>query len=186
MKYKTLKALPWIDVGTVFEYNKDIITGQYGVTLVNWDTIGWLLDFLNWFGIDNDFFEPLSEKVKIVPEEDDDLYLITSSGFVRECFYSGMKKSFDQWNWRWTREEAEKEVAKRAAIERVRQYIVSNGLLEEDKWNMYCVIQTYNDMIEPNNIIPASSVYTPYGRLKYTNLTQFIEDCREDLLTIHS
>ena len=57
MKYKTLKDLPNIKAGTVFEYNKDIITGQYWVTLVEWDNIGWLLEFVEWFWLDNDFFE---------------------------------------------------------------------------------------------------------------------------------
>ena len=73
MKYKTLKALPWIEVGTVFEYNKDIITGQYWVTLVEWDTIGWLLDFINWFGIDNDFFEKVEDNTKAIPKSDKDI-----------------------------------------------------------------------------------------------------------------
>ena len=46
-------------------------------------------------------------------------------------------QTLDQGNWRWTREEAELEIKRRAAIERVRRYIVSNDLLEEDKDKQY-------------------------------------------------
>jgi len=187
MKYKTLKALPNIKAGTVFEYNKDIITGQYWVTLVEWDNIGWLLEFVEWFWLDNDFFEKVEEKRKAVPVAHDEIYIISHTWFISSCEYwiTVGEYTINQWNWRWTQEEAELEVKKRAAIERVRRYIVSNGLLEDDKSHIYTIIY-YEDKIKNTSVYGCESYYSPYGRIKNTDITQFIEDCREDLLIIHS
>lgn len=185
MKYKTLKALPWIEVGTVFEYNKDIITGQYGVTLIEWDNIWWLLDFINWFGIDNDFFEEVEEKRKSEPWYRENYYIIWTNWKVWECRKPGEEEEINQWNWRWTREEAEAEVVKRAAIERVRRYLVDNDLLKDNSSGKHIVIYLSNDKLY-SCAYNTTYFYSPYGRLKNICLKQFIEDCREDLITIHS
>jgi len=59
MKYKLLKPLPGIEVGTICEYHKD---DTEWVSLIEWSTIAWLLDFIQWFWLNNDFFEPIVEK----------------------------------------------------------------------------------------------------------------------------
>ena len=186
MKYKTLKALPWIEVGTVFEYNKDIITGQYWVTLVEWDNIGWLFEFVEWFWLDNDFFEKVEEnKIKSFPTASDWFYEIKSYWEIEWVYAHHDDWALYQWNWRWTHEEAKKEVAKRAAIERVRRYIVSNNLLKDESSDRYTIIYLCGGNLESCHY-ETTRFYSPYGRIKDTDLTQFIEDCREDLLLIHS
>ena len=189
MKYKTIKALPWIKVGTVFEYNKDIITGQYWVTLVEWDAIWWLLDFINWFGIDNDFFEKVDEKRKAVPDYDEEYWSVCGSWeiLITKNVNNDLDiKYINQWNWKWTEEEAVLEIKKRAAIERVRRYIVENDLLEEDKDKPYNNVRFAYWKLQTYPVSGDFIYYSPYSHLKDTDLTQFIEDCREDLLIIHS
>ena len=94
--------------------------------------------------------------------------------------------TINQGNWRWTEEEAELEARKRAASERVRRYLVRNDLLEEDKRQQYQAVYTSCGDLMVYESRYNESYYSPYGRIKDTDLTQFIEDCREDLLMIHS
>ena len=95
--------------------------------------------------------------------------------------------TINQGNWRWTEEEAELEARKRAAIERVRRYLVRNDLLEEDEGEIYKTIYVYRQSKLIEGLCPIGYYYySPYGRIKDIDLTQLLEDCREDLLMIHS
>jgi hypothetical protein len=123
-----------------------------------------------------------------VPHYKDIFYVIGNAWSVRECTLEWDERAVAQWNWRWTREEAEAEVAKRAAIERVRRYLVNNDLIEEDRSNPYEVLFYHSSSWFKTMSVDIGSTlfYSPYGRIKDTDLTQFLEDCREDLLLIHS
>lgn len=59
-KYKLLKELPWIEAWTEFTYNES--DWMWWAYLVWWKTIWWLLDFIKWFWISNDFFEEITLK----------------------------------------------------------------------------------------------------------------------------
>ncbi len=184
MKYILKQDLPTFKAGT----EAWISEGGHLVTLVNGEMLiiyvgSTLAKFPN---ILTEWFEAIPEKQKAVPTGEELHYWIDECGGVHsteQCH----DDELSQWNWRWTREEAEAEVKKRAAIERVRRYLVRNDLLEEDKEEIYKTIYAYRSsvlMVGLHSIGP--SYYSPYGRIKYTDLTQLLRDCREDLLLIHS
>jgi hypothetical protein len=122
-----------------------------------------------------------------VPALNDNIYLVSDTWGIRNWQYGIIAGSAiaSQGNWRWTQEEAEAEVAKRAAIERVRRYLVENDLLEEDKEKWYLGIYIYKNKFDIDYNKHASR-YSPYGRIKIVSIAEFIDDCREDLLLIHS
>lgn len=184
MRYVLNKDLPKFKAGTEAWLSKrgNLLTKEGNKEITMYDHSA-LAKFPN---ILSEWFTPVEER-KIVPDEWDKYYIINYYWDI-DCMTSMTWWQYQilyQGSWRWTREEAEKEVVKRAAIERVRRYIVSNGLLEEDKSHMYIVIY-YQGKIKYTSVYGDEHYYSPYGRLKDTYLTQFIEDCREDLLLIHT
>ncbi len=180
MKYVLNKDLPTFKAGTEAWLSE----GGHLVTLVNGEMLiiyvgSTLAKFPN---ILTEWFEPIPEKRKAVPEGDDTYYAIFGGWDVSQtCGYSHF---ISQGNWRWTQEEAEAELVKRAAIERVRRYLVRNDLLEEDKTNIHIVVHSCAGILGISNY-SWQSHYVPYGRIRCTDITQFLEDCREDLLLIH-
>ena len=69
--------------------------------------------------------------------------------------------TINQGNWRWTEEEAELEIRKRAAIERVRRYLVSNDLIEEDK-SKTCIYIVWNPLRQEITF-DAYNTFRPYS-----------------------
>lgn len=184
MKYILNKDLPTFKAGTEAWLSKrgNLLTKIDGkeITMYSHSTLAKFPNILT------EWFEPIEEKRKAVPDVWDNYFVIPSYWEVSLVVNSKHSTpTINQGNWRWTQEEAELEVKKRAAIERVRRYLVSNDLLEEDEKKDY-----YHLYLHEVSILPFSSksykFYSPYGRIKYTNLDMFIEDCREDLLMIHS
>lgn len=185
MKYLLTKDLPTFKAGTIAQLsqNDNLVTKIDGKTIVMY-AASTLAKFPN---ILTEWFEPIEEKRKVVPDMWEEYFLIASYWEVKLFINSGYSTpTINQGNWRWTREEAELEVKKSAAIERVRRYLVSNDLLEEDNNKEYQYLYTYNGNIRMHTSIKNTSYFSPYGRLKNVNLQQFLEDCREDLLLIHS
>lgn len=184
MKYVLNKDLPTFKAGTEAWLSKrgNLLTKEDNkeITMYNHSTLAKFPNILT------EWFTPVEEKRKAVPDVGEKFFEICNSGELLvdtlEARYN--ERVIDQGNWRWTQEEAELEVKKRAAIERVRRYLVENDLLEEDKSHMYIVIY-YQGKIKYTSVYGDEHYYSPYGRLKDTDLTQFIEDCRVDLLMIH-
>ena len=117
MKYKLLKPLPGIKKGLIFEYHKD---DTEWVKLIEWSTITWLLDFIQWFGIDNDFFEPIVEKKTYDDlKKGDRIYLINYTGSINERYLENDCRS----ETFLTRQEAEDEHARRELAVRKDRFI---------------------------------------------------------------
>ena len=117
MKYKLLKPLPWIKEGTICEYHKD---DTEWVSLIEWSTIAWLLDFIQWFWLNNDFFEPIVEKKTYDDlKEGDRIYLINYTGFINERYFENDCRS----ETFLTRQEAEDEHARRELAVRKDRFI---------------------------------------------------------------
>lgn len=181
MKYTLVKPLPWIDIGTMYPVN-DPCTEQEAK----------LFNFATQFWTDNDFFEKVIEKKKVRPEEWDRYFSISTFWDVYSTTINTNSNIQDisQWNWRWTREEAEKEVRKREAIEKCRQYLVENDMLLIDK-EIYKFVKNIVTYDISNNRLSLDSnhwyiPYSPYWHLStWKNCNKFIEDMKEELLLIH-
>ena len=188
MKYKLLKDLPTYPAGTECHLSKkwNLVSTEDGLVIYAKSTLDKFPNILT------DWFEPIPEKVKpkAVPEDGDGYYYINPRwdiSYDNKC--SDIQSVIDQWHWRWTSEEAEQEVAKRAAIERVRRYLVENDLLETDmtKWYYTVVyIDNMHQLLSQEFNSNSVFVYSPYGRIKNTSTKQFLKDCRDDLLLVHS
>lgn len=186
MKYILKHDLPTFKAGTEAWLSKrgNLLTkeGNTEITMYNHSTLAKFPNILT------EWFTPVEEKRKVVPDIDEHFWIIYSDWGC--CITANIdaytQRAIDQGNWRWTQEEAELEVKKRAAIERVRRYLVSNDLLQEDKSKPYYTVYTKDGNLgaygSPNN----ESYYSPYGRIKNTDIDTFLEDCQEDLLLIHS
>ena len=191
MKYLLKKDLPTIKAGTEFEYKHNILTGSYWVELVKWDTIGWLLDFINGFGIDNDFFEPIPESKVWKPKRWDKYSTVHSDGTVNSCnWYNHGEDNirFKMWNIYKTEEEAIKARDKQLAIVRLKNYIIENWIWMNDKdvaeWRCNISIQ-YHDW-EFIAHASHSISYSPFWYLQsFDCAKQFIKDCEKDLLLIY-
>lgn len=195
MKYLLKKDLPKVKAGTEFEYKHNIFTGSYWVELVKWDTIGWILDFINGFGIDNDFFEPIKES-KVWKPDNWDGYFYLESEWIIETFWwednSIDNNHYDFWNVYKTEAEAIKARDKQLAVVRCRNYLIDNDMLLSDEEVMNP--NTYKYYIY-NNIVNNTLEYTWYTyTLSYSpfwyinseeNAEKFIQDCEKDLLLIH-
>ena len=194
MKYLLKKDLPTIKAGTEFEYKHNILTGSYWVELVKWDTIGWLLDFINGFGIDNDFFEPIPESKVWKPKRWDKYSTVHSDGTVNSCnWYNHGEDNirFKMWNVYKTEEEAIKARDKQLAIVRCRNYLIERDMLlsdEEVDSNKAKAI-VYYDL--RNRILDTTSCfytkyYSPFWYINSKqNADKFIKDCEKDLLLIY-
>lgn len=181
MQYVLKKDLPTYKAGTPCHISAEgnLVDTQNGIVLYRKSTLQKFPNILT------EWFEPIW--VKVVPKDKENHYQIYASGMILFAGNSSQKNTdiINQGNWRWTKEEAEAEVAKRAAIERVRRYLVENDLLETDKTKVYKVLHVCNNKVQ-QDIASLSSFYSPYGRIKRTYINQFLEDCRADLLLIHS
>lgn len=110
MKYKLLKDLPWISAGTIFAYKK---ADSFWVELVNGTTVGGLLKFIKWFGIDNDFFEPIVEKKRFEDlREGDTIYFIGTNWHIASAEFSSEHVKSEVFS---TRKDAEMEALRREA-----------------------------------------------------------------------
>ena len=195
MKYLLKKDLPTIKAGTEFEYKHNILTGSYWVELVKWDTIGWLLDFINGFGIDNDFFEPIPESKVWKPKRWDKYSTVHSDGTVNSCnWYNHGEDNirFKMWNIYKTEEEAIKARDKQLAVVRCKNYLLENDMLlsyeEAMSPNTY-KYYVYNNIV--NNTLEYywytyTLSYSPFWYINsQENAKQFIKDCEKDLLLIY-
>lgn len=184
MKYVLNKDLPTFKAGTLATFNNWIFKSEDWKVIAHFSAT----DLATHPNILTEWFTSVEEKRKVVPVAPDEIYIISHTWYISVCKYwtSVGEGTIGQGNWRWTQEEAELEVKKRAAIERVRRYLVQNDLLEEDKNKPYFIFFTKWDIIFAGKVPGEDSYYSPYGRIKNTDLTQFLEDCREDLLIIHS
>lgn len=187
MKYVLKQDLPTFKAGTEAWLSKrgNLLTKIDGkeITMYSHSTLTKFPSILT------EWFTPVEEKREVVPVVPDKIYTISATWYVGESEYghSVGELTINQGNWRWTQEEAELEVRKRAAIERVRRYLVRNDLLEEDEDEIYKTIYVYKPSKLIECLCPIGySYYSPYGRVKGTDLNKFLYDCREDLLLIHS
>ena len=185
MKYVLNKDLPTFKAGTEAWLSKrgNLLTKVDGkeITMYNHSTLAKFPNILT------EWFTPVEEKRKVVPVVPDDIYIISHTWYIGVCEYwtTVGEYTINQGNWRWTREEAEAEVKKRAAIERVRRYLCERNMLSTDHNEIYYLVRNNNGTIESEEN-KWYLYYSPYGRIKNTDLTQFLEDCQEDLLIIHS
>lgn len=183
MKYILNKDLPTFKAGTLATFNNWIFKSEDWKVIAHFSAT----DLGTHPNILTEWFEPIPEKRKPVPVVPDTVYSIAANWLIAMTEYglSIWEQTVNQGNWRWTLEEAEAEVKKRAAIERVRRYLVENDLIEEDKTKFcyYIYVEDWNIWCESRWVC---KFYSPYGRIKYINIANFIDDCRADLLLIHS
>lgn len=184
MKYLLKKDLPIHKAGTPCHLSSkwNLVATEDGIVVYEKSTLAKFPNILT------EWFEVVPEKRNAVPALNDNIYLVTDTWGIRHWQYGIIAGSAiaNQGNWRWTQKEAEAEVKKRAAIERVRRYIVSNDLLEENKRKDYRIVYTRNGNVRIETILYDVFYYSPYGRIKNKDNPKFLEDCREDLLIIHS
>lgn len=177
MKYRLLKPLPWIEVGTIYDSTtEDPVTKEEADIEL----------FVRCFWTNNDFFEPIKESKWWEPKEWWEYY----------DFYG--EEEFNNTTWdiiaisAWlafkTKEEAEKQLKLMQAITRCRKYLVDRDMLLDDlTWRSYLYTIIYHQYKCELSIdwFPYI-IYSPYWYINSTdNAKKFIEDCQEDLLLIH-
>ena len=124
-------------------------------------------------------------EVKIRPFMGETYFDINASGMVaKETFELDMDK--DIWNLGngfFTKEEAQKELAKRQAIQRVKDYILENGMYWEPDWNDDNLKYNfyYEDKVEIDYGIQCKR-YSPIGYLESEeHAEKVLKDNEEDL-----
>lgn len=181
MKYRLLKPLPWIEVGTIYDTNVN------GVTKQDID----LEFFVRNFWSDNDFFEPIKEPKYFEPEEGEYYYDIHSA-YDKNWWYDCDDVNISTWLAFKTKEEAEKQLKFMQAITRCKRYLVENDmLLSDDDVMDISVAKNSVYYLVHNQSFHSSSWkvcqdYSPYGYINSEeNAEKFIKDCEEDLKLIH-
>lgn len=166
MKYRLLKPLPWIEVGTIYDSTKE----EADIEL-----------FVRCFWTNNDFFEPIKESKWWEPKEWWEYY-----DFYGEEEFNNTKwdvTNISAWLAFKTKEEAEKQLKLMQAITRCKRYLVENDFISISNWYLVCI--NNNSILETYSTVWIS-IYTPYGYINSkTNCDKFIKDCQEDLLLIH-
>jgi len=183
MKYVLNKDLPTFKAGILATFHNWIFKSEDWKIITHFSAT----DLATHPKIFTEWFTPTEEKRKAVPDDWESYCRINTDGstsIITDLNPYNWQVN-NQGNWRWTQEEAELEVKKRAAIERVRRYLVRNDLLEEDKEKSYIIIYLNKWNIDFSSYW-IHNRYSPYGRIKNTDLTQFVRDCRADLILIHS
>ena len=180
--YKLLKDLPRAKAGEVV-----IITNAHSNT-------AWILKINKWnedetqrprlaFIHKNDiseWLEEIPEKQKTIwnLEEWDDFYFIINSSIleniVTDC--EDFKDYLKEWNVFLTKKEAEQELEKRQAIQRIKKYCHENGIINKE-FKLYEHNYTiYYDSLDKN-------FFTEYSEISYftNNLWYFksYEDCKK-------
>ena len=181
MKYKLVKPLPWLEVGTIYDTNVN------GVTKQDID----LEFFVRNFWTDNDFFESIKESKWWDPEEGEYYYDIHSE-YGKHWWYDCDDVNISAWLAFKTKEEAEKQLKLMQAITRCRKYLVEHDMLltseealSDDGIQYKYILYSYWDNI---GIMRCDNViyYSPYWYINSrTNAEKFLKDCEEDLKLIH-
>lgn len=174
MKYKLLKPLPWIEVGTIFDDERDI---NLSITM---DLLR-LDSFVKAFWTDNDFFEYVEEK-----------YWIPRPSDICYDLYGDIFNQWIMWVLAWlafkTKEEAEKQLRLMQAITRCRKYLVDNDFLITDNilFNHRFTVSKIRQWIFLVEWHSLNVVYSPYWYINSKeNADKFIKDCEKDLKIIH-
>ncbi len=177
IKYRLLKPLPWIEVGTIYDTNVN------GVTKQDID----LEFFVRNFWTDNDFFEPIKESKYWEPEEGE-YYSDIGGEYGKNLWYDCDDVNISTWLAFKTKEEAEKQLKLMQAITRCKRYLVENDMLLSDSyWKTYLYTIMYNQYTCEICVdwFPYI-IYSPYGHINSReNAKKFMKDCEEDLKLIH-
>lgn len=129
-------------------------------------------------------------KVKVRPNEDDK-YWFTNNYYIDTLIWENDEMDNHYWNSGsgfFTEEEAEKELAKRRAIQKIKDYIKENGMYWEPDWNnngneKYFFIY-HSGETQIHNCF-SIKYYSPIGYLKSRgDAEKVLEDNKEDLLLI--
>lgn len=182
MKYRLLKSLPWIEVGTIYDSSKED-------PMTKWEAD--LEMFARNFWTNNDFFEPIKESKYWEPEEGEYYYDIHSE-YGKHWWYDCDDVNISAWLAFKTKEEAEKQLKFMQAITRCRKYLVENDmLLSDDEVMDISVAKNSVYYLVHNQSFHFSSWkytqdYSPYGYINSEeNAEKFMKDCEEDLKLIH-
>jgi hypothetical protein len=124
-------------------------------------------------------------QVKLRPTMEEKYWAITG-GEVGSFYFDGGLIDNNIWNAGngfFTKEEAQKELAKRQAIQRVKDYILENGMYWEPDWNDDNLKYNfyYEDKVEIDYGIQCKR-YSPIGYLESEeHAEKVLEDNKEDL-----
>lgn len=127
-------------------------------------------------------------QVKMRLNEGDKYWVLDSDGNIFEKKYMRIV-GYDDGVWNsgngfFTKEEAQKELAKRQAIQRVKDYIIENGMYWEPDWNSHNLkynFYYYVDKVAIDNWIEYK-IYSPIGYLKSEeDAEKVLKDNKEDL-----
>lgn len=182
MKYRLLKPLPWIEVGTIYDSTtEDPVTKEEADIEL----------FVRCFWTNNDFFEPIKESKYWEPEEWEYYYDI-GGVYDKNWWYDCDDVNISTWLAFKTKEEAEKQFKLMQAITRCKRYLVERDMLltseealSDDGSQYKYVLYRYWDNIEITWCDNAL-YYSPYWHINSrTNADKFIKDCEEDLKLIH-
>ena len=130
-------------------------------------------------------------KRKLRPEYGEEYFSVDAQGNIYNNVFNA---DYDKNVWKvgngfFTKEEAEKEITKRQAIQRVKDYLIENDLLckkEINEWSISSIYQVSLNIKTGELFLEwyhTTKHYSPFGYLKSPN-QQFLEDCKEDLLLI--
>jgi len=133
-------------------------------------------------------------QVKVRPKDKEDYFFLDSEGIICETCWEDTYIDINTWNSGnvfFTKEEAKKELDKRQAIQRVKDYIKENGMYFETDWNddnlkynfyyfYYAVDKVAIDCWSKYKN------YSPIGYLKSKeDAEKVLEDNKEDLELIY-
>lgn len=129
-------------------------------------------------------------QVKVRPEMEDE-YWFVGNNYSHKYIWENDRmdnKCWNSGNGFFTEEEAEKELAKRLAIQRVKDYIVENGMYWEPDWNNNgnekCFFVSNRGETQINNCFSLKH-YSPIGYLKSKeDAEKVLENNKEDLKLI--
>lgn len=142
---------------------------------------------------DEDVAKIVKPKKKLRPELGETYYILYSDTEIVTGLWSdsgGDRKNWSSGNGFFTEAEAEKELAKRQAIQRIKDYIVENDMEFEPDWNdvdQAKYIPYYNEYAKKLECRGFCTLqyYTPFSYLgKVNHLEQLNKDCQGDLLII--
>jgi len=136
-KYKLLKELPWLEVGTIIKYNngrcslyKEEQENLTNLGLQSLSTIESILIYQK----ETDWLEEIKEKPKSIYEleKGEDYYYIGDIWYTSKCntIYWGLYKMYrlEFWNVFLTEKEAKKELEKREALAKIKKWIWENKI----------------------------------------------------------
>ena len=187
-----------------FKLKKDLPTWEAGEEMwiwedwcLYWTTKEWdvimvyhVSTILNFDILNSDWFEKIEKEISIFNLKDwDNIYYINEVGYINNYFYIwSISDYIESWNAFLTREEAEAELEKRKAIQRIRKFMWENNIKNKEFKSLehnYTISYIGNGFYIEYYKISYSWNYLWYFET-YKDCQKIIDNCFDDLKIIYN